>query len=216
MGARAYRMGKREITVEETRDKIIRAARDLFSQSGFHGVTLDDVAKQAGVARATVYYQFESKYGLLDSVVTDALQAKKAEGLRLAREHEDALAGMHRYIEEVCKFWAGDHILFRNAYGLAAIDVDAATLFDSYDERRRELLMWLAKRLDDQGHLRDGLTQRRVTDVLWLLSSFRSFDQLLNRAQLSVDEAASLLNELAESVLNDASRATFGAMQPGG
>jgi AcrR family transcriptional regulator len=214
MGARAYRMGKREITVEETRDKIIRAARDLFSQSGFHGVTLDDVAKQAGVARATVYYQFESKYGLLDCVVTDALQAKKAEGLRLAREHEDALAGMHLYFEEVCKFWSGDHILFRNAYGLAAIDADAATLFDSYDDRRRELLMWLAKRLDDQGHLRDGLTQRHATDVLWLLSSFRSFDQLHDRAQLSVDEAASLLNDLAASILNDGSRATFEAMQP--
>jgi hypothetical protein len=72
--------------------------------------------------------------------------------------------------------------------------------------------MWLAKRLDDQGHLREGMTQRRATDVLWLLTSFRSFDQLNSRAELPVDEAAGLLNELAETILAPASRERFAAM----
>lgn len=216
MSARAYRLGKREVTVEETRDKIVRAARDLFSESGFHGVTLDDVAKRAGVARATVYYQFESKYGLLDHVIVNSLQKEKAQGLRRAREHADALAGMRMYIVEICKFWNGDHVLFRNVYGLAAIDSEAAKLFDSYDDRRRELLTWLAKRLDDQGYLRPGTSQRRATDVLWLLSSFRSFDQLHVRAQLSLEESASLLNELAGAILSDEARASFSAMTPAG
>jgi AcrR family transcriptional regulator len=210
--ARAYRLGKREAVVEETRERIIDAARQLFSESGFHAVTLDDVARRAGVARATVYYQFESKYGLLDSVCMHTLQVKKAEGLRVAREHEDALAGTHQYVNEVCRFWSGDVMLFRNVYGLAAIDPEAAKLFDGYDDRRRELLMWLAKRLDDQGHLREGMTQRRATDVLWLLTSFRSFDQLNSRAELPVDEAAGLLNELAETILAPASRERFAAM----
>lgn len=214
MCARAYRLGKREATVEETREKIVQAARDLFSESGFHSVTLDDVARRAGVARATVYYQFESKYGLLDNVIVNALQQQKAERLRIAREREDALAGMHEYLHEICRFWDGDNLLFRNVYGLAAIDSEASKLFDSYDDRRRELLTWLAKRLDDQGHVRDGLDQRRVTDILWLLTSYRSFDQLHDRADLTVDESAALLLELAATVLNPASRERFAALEP--
>ena len=207
MSPRAYRLGKREVLVEETRDRVIAAARELFSEAGFYSVTLDDVAKRAGVARATVYYQFESKYGLLDSVVTSALQQDRADGLRRAREHPDALTGMRMYVVEVCKFWNADRTLFRNVYGLAAIDPEAAALFDSYDDRRRELLTWLAKRLDDQGHLAPGVTQRRATDVMWLLSSFRSFDQLSARAQLSLDDAAALLNDLAATILSDEAKA---------
>ena len=207
MSPRAYKLGKREVLVEETRDRVIAAARELFSDAGFHSVTLDDVAKRAGVARATVYYQFESKYGLLDNVIVNALQIQKAEGLQRAREHPDALSGMRMYIVEVCKFWDADRTLFRNVYGLAAIDAEAAALFDGYDDRRRELLTWLAKRLEDQGYLRPGVSQRRATDVLWLLSSFRSFDQLHTRAQLSLDDAAALLNDLAATILSDEAKA---------
>ena len=102
----------------------------------------------------------------------------------------------------------GDLALFRNVFGLASVDPEAGKLFDGYDNRRRELLVWLVKRLADQGHLRPGMTQPRATDVLWLLSSFRSFDQLHTRARLSAKQAASLLNELAGTLLSDAGAAS--------
>ena len=74
MSPRAYRLGKREAVIEETRERIIEAARELFGKSGFYGVSLDDVATRAGVARATVYYQFESKFGLLDAIIAAIIQ----------------------------------------------------------------------------------------------------------------------------------------------
>jgi hypothetical protein len=58
------------------------------------------------------------------------------------------------------------------------------------------------------------MTQRRATDVLWLLSSFRAFDQLHDRAELPAEEAASLLNELAETILGPAARERFALMAP--
>ena len=206
MSARAYRLGKREAGVEVTRDRIVRAARELFSDTGFLGASLDDVAKRAGVARATVYYQFESKYGLLDGVIVNAQQAQKAAGIVRAREHKDAIAGLRLYFQEICKFWMGDYILFRNVYGIASVDPEAAKLFDGYDDRRRELLTWLVKRLADQGKLREGVGQQYATNVLWLLSSFRSFDQLHTRAKLPVRAAADVLYDLASIILDDGLR----------
>lgn len=69
MSPRTYRLGKRHSDVEATRERIVTAASELLAQPTFYSVTLTDVAKHAGVARATVYYQFESKSGLLRAVI---------------------------------------------------------------------------------------------------------------------------------------------------
>ena len=158
------------------------------------------------MSRATVYHQFDSKYGLLDGMIVNATQIARAAPLDRARRHPDAVNGLRLYLVEICKFWMSDLALFRNVYGLASVDPEAGKLFDGYDDRRRELLTWMVKRLADQGHLRPGMTQQRATDILWLLSSFRSFDQLHTRAKLSAKQSASVLNELADVVLSDTAR----------
>lgn len=202
MSPRAYRLGRREVTVEETRERVLSAATAIFSDSGFFGATLDDVALRAGVARATVYYQFKSKFGLLEATIAHVLEASPSvERMRKAGAHPDAIEGLGIYIQEACKFWARDFTFFRNIIGLAAIDPEAALAADQYNARRREALVWTVKRLDDQGRLRTGVSQRQALDTIWMLTSFRSFDHLYARSGLSVKRCAELLSGLAESVL---------------
>lgn len=50
------------------REAILDAGEALFSQHGFHGVTLREVAREAGVDTALLHYYFESKRGLFDAV----------------------------------------------------------------------------------------------------------------------------------------------------
>lgn len=52
----------------ETRDAIMNAAEDLFSKHGFYGVTIREVAREAGVDTALVHYYFGAKKELFDSV----------------------------------------------------------------------------------------------------------------------------------------------------
>ncbi len=52
----------------ETRDAILDAAEDLFSKHGFYGVTIREVAREAGVDTALVHYYFGAKRDLFDSV----------------------------------------------------------------------------------------------------------------------------------------------------
>jgi len=208
LSPRPYRLGRREASVEETREKVIAAAHEVFSEAGFYRANLDDVAKKAGVARATVYYQFKSKFGLLEATIDHVLEhAPGVERMRKSREHPDAVAGMRIYISEVCKFWAHDDVFFRNVIGLAAVDPEAAKAVDQYDFRRREQLVWLAKRLEDHRKLRAGISQKQAIDTIWLLSSFRSFDHLRTRCGLSVKRSAALLQGLADGVLVPSARA---------
>ena len=52
----------------ETRDAILNAAEDLFSKHGFYGVTIREVAREAGVDTALVHYYFGAKKALFDAV----------------------------------------------------------------------------------------------------------------------------------------------------
>ncbi len=201
MSARPYRLGKRQAEIDNTRERIVDAACALFGESGFYEVTLADVAKRASVSRATVYYQFESKFGLLDAVHAAAMQRAGYDRIRRAREHNDAALGARLYVREVCMFWSREHALFRNIIGLAAVDQDARRAVDRYDGRRRELITWLVKRLEDQGKLRKSVSQRHAVDVLWMLTGFRAFDQLHSGSGLSARATATLLSDLATAAL---------------
>lgn len=204
MSPRSYRLGKRQADIEETRDRIVAAARELFGQSGFYSVTLDDVAKAASVARATVYYQFESKAGLLDAVVASIIQRVGLERAQRAREHPDAALGVRLYVREVAAFFSNEEVLLRNLYGLAAIDPETSRVIEQYDARRKDVLGWLVKRLDDQGTLRKGLSQKHAVDLLWMLTGFRSFDQLYSRSGLTVRATGLLLSDLAARAVLEA------------
>ena len=43
------------------RDEILRAATDLFSEKGYHEVTMEEIAEEMGVSKGTIYNYFSSK-----------------------------------------------------------------------------------------------------------------------------------------------------------
>jgi TetR/AcrR family acrAB operon transcriptional repressor len=50
------------------RDRILAAATDLFGSKGFSDVSMQDVAKAAGVTKAALYYHFTDKVDLYTTV----------------------------------------------------------------------------------------------------------------------------------------------------
>ena len=58
-------MSRREEYAEATRQAIVRAARQLFSERGYFATKVDDIAALARVAPATVYAVSGGKQGLL-------------------------------------------------------------------------------------------------------------------------------------------------------
>ncbi len=56
------------------RDLIIKRAADVFGRHGFHVTTLDDIAGQLGVTKASLYYYFSTKEDLLYAVLKTAMQ----------------------------------------------------------------------------------------------------------------------------------------------
>ncbi len=49
----------------ETKEKILKAAEALFSDKGYDGTGIEEIASTAGVNKALIYYHFKNKEGLL-------------------------------------------------------------------------------------------------------------------------------------------------------
>ena len=55
--------------MEETRAKLILAARRAFTEKGYAGTSMDDLTAAAGLTRGALYHNFGDKRGLLAAVV---------------------------------------------------------------------------------------------------------------------------------------------------
>jgi len=55
----------------ETTRRILNTAAEIFSESGFEGARVDEIAKRAGVNKATIYYHIGDKQALYGRVIHD-------------------------------------------------------------------------------------------------------------------------------------------------
>ncbi len=92
-------------TKEETRSHLLKAARKLLVERGFHGVGLEDIAAAAGVSRQAVYKShFTSKADLLLALVQHMHVAEKLDELtRPVLEARSALAMFDETILAIVK-----------------------------------------------------------------------------------------------------------------
>ena len=177
MSPRPYDLGKRRDPIDQGRQQILTAARRLLAGTpSYTGFTLDAVARQADVARATVYYQFGSKAGLLEAVCDSLAEAGQMPELAGAFTEPDPIEALRRFTGCFGRFWAADRAAMRRLRALAALDPDVGAVIAARDQRRREGLTVLAGRLAGASVPAAGTSH--AIPVLFMLTSFETFDTL--------------------------------------
>lgn len=201
MKPRPYRLGQRRTAVEQTRARVVAAARALLAApDGFSGFTVDAVAGRAGVARMTVYNQFGSKMGLLEALFDDLAARGLVGRLRAAFGRPEPREALAELIAAFGGFWQADRVVIRRIRGLAVIDGDVDRAVRARDERRREALRTIIGRFAEKYHLPSPAAQDEVINVLHTLTSFETFDNLAG-ASHSPEDVVPLVCRLARAVL---------------
>jgi AcrR family transcriptional regulator len=59
---------------DKIKDSIKRAAQDLFRKFGYHKTSVNEIAKRARIAKATIYKYFESKEAVLHTLLMDYIR----------------------------------------------------------------------------------------------------------------------------------------------
>ena len=123
------------------RERILRAAIDVFAQNGYFNAKVSDIAKAAGVADGTIYLYFDGKEDLL---------------VNIFREHtRNYLQSLERELAHVRR--AGDRIRIAIRHHLEALGRDRALAIVAQVELRHSLKFMSL------------LSQQEVADYLGLL-----------------------------------------------
>jgi TetR/AcrR family fatty acid metabolism transcriptional regulator len=91
------RRSKTEPPPGPKRDAILRAATDVFAESGYFNAQVADVARAAGVAAGTVYLYFRSKDDLLVSIFERSMRDAIVEGRAMAGGVRDPRQRLRRF-----------------------------------------------------------------------------------------------------------------------
>lgn len=201
MSPRPYRLGQRQAATEQTRARIIAAARALLmAEEGFSGFSIEAVARQADVARMTVYYQFGSKVGLLEALCDSLAASGGMTQLANAFRRPEPLAALEEYIAIFARFWQTDRLVTRRLRALAALDPDFEQVIRAREERRKQGVRVLVGRIAAQyGHPSPENLDEVIT-VLYTLTSFECCDMLAG-PERSIEEIAPVICKLARASL---------------
>ncbi|WP_090773837.1 TetR/AcrR family transcriptional regulator [Nonomuraea maritima] len=202
MAIRKYEQRLRAEAAEETRRRILDAVYERLRAAPSEPVSIDRIAQLARVARPTVYLAFGSRAGLFEALGADLLQRGGFERMLQAAAHPDAREGLRGGIRGVVDMYAAHRDVLRVLSSMALLDADAVGgAVQRLEQGRSSGMAYLAQRLADQGVLRPDVTAERAANLLWLLTSFDSFDLLYTGRALSVDEVAKTLITTAERSL---------------
>jgi AcrR family transcriptional regulator len=94
---------RRRLSAAQRRDRILEAAQEVFAQRGYHGSSLDDIAKASGTSKALIYEHFDSKRALHETLITEHASEL---GRRFAANAATGLVGEERLRAGVDVFFA--------------------------------------------------------------------------------------------------------------
>ena len=199
MDKRRYRQSRRAESAEATRGRILDAARANLERGPVGALKVDEVARDAGVARSTVYVLFGSRAGPVRRAGPRAARLGRVRGahrrLAAARRHRQpagVAAGGRGHVRPSarpgprrCSRWPPST---RTASPRSRPSRTAGA---------RACVAW-PRRSTPRAICAAGLPIDEAVDLLTVITSFQSFDELFTGSGLPADTVADRLIALAE------------------
>ena len=177
---RPYHSRVRQRQAEETRQRILEAARSLFERQGYTVTTLEAVAELAEVSPKTIAAVFGSKRALLAEVINPEAFSPPVqqliEELRATKDPPQRLSLVAQITRQAYEPLVSELELLRIA---GAVAPELAEVAQQAEARRRQNQARLIAALHEQGVLRPGRSFEEATDVLWALTSYDLYRMLV-------------------------------------
>jgi AcrR family transcriptional regulator len=199
---RRYEQRQRAEDAEKTRQRIVDAVLERLRAAPAEPVAIEKIAAMAGVARSTVYAIFGSRAGLFDAVGAHLQERTGYERLVEASHRPDARAAFRGGLRAASEMLAAERDTWRALRSMAQLDQEAVGgSVQRWEDERAAAMARIAARLHEQGHLRPEVTAEEANDVLWVITSFESFDLLYSGRGLPLDVVVERLTDAAERAL---------------
>lgn len=88
---------------EKIKESISRAAKELFRKYGYHKTSVNEIAKKARIAKATIYKYYESKEQILDVILMNYLDLNLHEILKNQGQFADEEEHLKALVMKTCR-----------------------------------------------------------------------------------------------------------------
>ncbi len=181
--------------MNQTRDKkrmILDIATGIFSRYGYAKTSLDEIARQARIAKGTVYYYFPNKEELFISVVTEQAKGFIETMQSRLKEVEGFENKLRFFMQTPIKYICDEMPIWLE--GLKSIPFNYKEHFEKYRNLHREtmlrMLIDIIRQGVAEGMVSDRISSERLCEVLndWFLLGDLSvmvvdFEGLLRRIE---------------------------------
>ena len=149
---------------ERNRQRILKAASEVFTERGLD-VSLDEVARHAGVGVGTVYRRFRTKEDLVAALFMDSIDAV-ATLAEEAAEAPDPWSGLVSFMEQMAERLAGD-VGLRQMLTFATYGQDQVAYAR---QRNAPRVTRLVERAQAAGQVRSDLRQTDIPFLVFMLT----------------------------------------------
>lgn len=173
-------------SVDDARNRLIDAAEACFTRFGVAKTTLEDIASEAGVSRATVYRYFEGGRDeiILGVVLREGKQFLEGLGRRVQREATLADALVEGVLYTVAAVRKNEHLALLFAPEVAGHTTSIAGASTALYELTQDFLRPIFQQAQAAGHLRDGIIAEDAAEfVLRMILSLLSVAGPRKRSQ---------------------------------
>ncbi len=178
--------------------KILKVAEKVFAEKGFHAAKVDDIARQAGVAKGTVYLYFKSKEQLffktIEFMIREMLESIKKQLIEISDPLERLKRGVRSYF---------DYVMQHKQIFFMILNEEVASSRKGYSEKHKRehielyrkgqnFIMDLMKSCIDAGYL-------KPLDPIWLSSALTGLLQkmVINSLVFKIEVEPDGLYEIA-------------------
>jgi len=171
----------RQRQAEATRNLILSAAQDLFSDRGYAGTTIEAIAEHAGVAVSTVYAVYGSKRSLLRAIRLAWHERSQIRDVAYsAPDDTEAKDRLEQLALATRQQWEMGSEVIAIYTGAASADPEAAAELQEAIEGRRKGMRAFAASI--QPSLREDLDEEKAADILQALCLPEVYYELVKHA----------------------------------
>lgn len=189
---------------QQTHIRLLDAAGKLFRSDGV-GVRLEDVAKEAGVSRQSVYLHFSSRAGLLVELFDYMDQRLSIDSVTKAlSEALDARAALKVLVSERASYISEIHPFAGPLIAARKTDTAVEVAYEDRQSARRREYKILVERLDSEGLLSDDWSVESATETIRAILSIPTWELLvIERGWSSERYVESMQKVLYRTFIND-------------
>ena len=165
---RSYNSEGRLLQAEQTRNRILEAARGLFQTEGFECVTIEKIAQAAEVSGPTIYALFQSKRGLLRALMDEALPSDQYKALMEEVAKDKSVKERLMLAAKIARLmYDAERAQMDIFHGASVLAPEFKELEKERERRRYERLEETIKTIAKEKSFIKGLSISKAHDILW-------------------------------------------------